>query len=265
MPNLNVLTWNSSGETEESARQLREVIGIAAGSGWIPQVILVQEARQQPGGLVYQMLDSLGSDYQGPPSHAVEGGAYSRGYLMLAHRSVVIRHAFERRDLSQDTKLLDIIGLLPPRPRQIALDMLPDMNMPAVAGLSVDGADVGLLTWHAPRGPGQLLTGLTLQGGASPDAFWFLQNSALYADLNAPGVGNLGLIAGDLNITRQEINRHIGHWDLPYVLRGWTGVSNTLDHILGRPQPGQANASFPVGWHFDTFSDHAVVIATVSW
>lgn len=265
MPNLNVLTWNSTGETAHGAVRLREVIDYLSGHGWQPQVIVVQEANQLPGGLIYQMLASLGNAYNQPPSHAQEGGTGGRGYLMLTHNSVQVQSAFTRFDLGQDAQLRNIINQLAPRPKQIALDELRDMRMPAGAGLLVNGAAVGLLTWHTPRGPGQLLTGLTLQGGANPDAFWFLQNSGGYASLTVPGAGNLGVIAGDLNITVQEINRHIGHPDLPYVLPGWVGLSNHLDHIIGHGQPGQANPTFPVGWNFDAPGTHAILVATASW
>lgn len=162
-------------------------------------------------------------------------------------------------------RLREVIYSLAPRPRNIALDELRDMRMPAIAGLIRDEAWVGFLTWHAPRGSGQLLTGLTLQGGANPDAYWFLQNSELYAKLTAPGSGNISVIAGDLNITVQEINWHIGYPDLPRVLPGWTGVSNNLDHIIGRSEPGQANPGFPVGWNFPAPGTHAILIAAVNW
>jgi hypothetical protein len=265
MPNLNILTWNSTGETQLGASRLREVIDYLVGYGWQPHVIVLQEASQNTGGDIYQMLSSLGGAYNQPPSHAPEGGSGGRGYLLLTHNSVPIRSAFTRYDLGQDKKLLSIISTFAPRPRQIALDELRDMRMPAVASLLFQGCSVAFLTWHTPRGPGQLLTGLTLQGGANPDAFWFLQNSGLYADLTAPGLGNLGVIAGDLNITVQEINRHIGHPDLPYVLPDWVGLSNNLDHIIGHPGPGQAKPNFPVGWNFEAPGTHAILVATASW
>lgn len=265
MPDLNVLTWNSTGETALGAARLQEVINYLAGLGWQPHVIVVQEANQAPGGLIDQMLASLGNGYNQPPSHTTEGGTGSRGYLMLTHSSVQIHRAFGRFDLGQDAQLGALINRLPVRARAIAVDELRDMRMPAIAVLGYQGAGVGLLTWHTPRGPGQLLTGFTLQGGANPDAFWFLQNSGLYADLTAPGAGNLGLIAGDLNITVQEINRHTGNRDLPYVLPGWVGVSNHLDHVIGHSQPGQADPRFPGGWNFEAPGTHAILAATVSW
>lgn len=265
MPNLNILTWNSTGESATGAARLREVINYLAGQGWLPHVIVVQEANQAPNGPIYQMLNGLGGAYNQPPSHATEGGPGGRGYLMLTHNTVAIQNAFARIDLGQDGALLAIINTFAPRPRQIALDELRDMRMPAGAGLIFNGAGVAFVTWHTPRGPGQLLTALTLQGGANPDAFWFLQNSGIYANLTAPGVGNLGVVAGDLNISVQEINRNIGYPDLPWVLPGWVGVSNNLDHIVGHSQPGQADSTWPVGYNFEAPGTHAILVGTASW
>lgn len=265
MPNLNILTWNSTGESALGAARLREVIDYLAGQGWQPHVIVVQEANQAPGGHIYQMLNALGNAYNQPPSHAQEGGPGGRGYLMLTHNSVAVKNPFARIDLRQDAQLLGIINGFAPRPKQIALDELRDMRMPAGCGLVFNGAGVAFVTWHTPRGPGQLLTALTLQGGANPDAFWFLQNSGIYASQTTPGPGNLGVVAGDLNITTLEINRNIGYPDLPWVLPGWVGVSNNLDHIVGHSQPGQADPTWPVGYNFEAPGTHAILVGTASW
>lgn len=266
MPNLNILTWNSTGESVQGAARLREVIDfLAAGQAWQPHIIVVQEANQAPGGPIYQMLNGLGNAYNQPPSHATEGGYGARGYLMLTHNSVAIQNPFARIDLNQDAQLLSAINKFMPRYKQIALDELKDMRMPAGCGVIFNGAGVAVLTWHTPRGPGQLLTGLTLQGGANPDAFFFLQNSGIYAKLIAPGAGNLGLVAGDLNITPQEINSDIGYPDLREVLRGWVGVSNNLDHIVGHSQKGRPDPAWPVGYNFEAPGTHAILIGTASW
>ncbi|MDT5027371.1 MAG: hypothetical protein QOE61_3797 [Micromonosporaceae bacterium] len=66
------------------------------------------------------------------------------------------------------------------------------MQSPATATLTGGGVRANFMTWHAPRGPGQVLQAATLQGGANPDAYLFLQNSTVYGGLTAPGVGNLG-------------------------------------------------------------------------
>lgn len=265
MPSVNVLTWNSTGESAAGAARLREVINYLVTNGWQPQVIVIQEAAQAPGGLIYQMLAGLGNAYHQPPSHAAEGGPGGRGYLLLVHASGTIQTAFGQADPGLDPQLLGIINGLPPRPRQIALDELRDMRRPAAAGLNFGGARMAFLTWHTPRGPGQLLAGLTLQGGANPDAFWFLQNTGFYAALAAPGAGNLGLIAGDLNITVKEINRNTGSPDLPYVLPGWSGLSSNLDHIVGHGEPFQPEPVFTNGGNFDAPGTHAILIGTVNW
>lgn len=264
MPNLNVISWNSTGESADGAARLREVIDWVAGHGWQPHVIVIQEANQAPGSPIYQMLAGLGNAYNQPPSHAVEGGPYGRGYLMLTHTSVVMASAFSRYDLGQDAQLLALINQFQGQWKQIALDELRDMRMPAVAGMFFHGAAVGFLTWHTPRGPGQVLQGVTLDGGANPDAFLFLQNSGLYTQLTAPGIGNLGVIAGDLNVTVQQLNGYVGQPGLAYILPGWVGLSNKLDHIVGHPQQGQP-VNFPTGGHYDAPGTHDILVATASW
>lgn len=148
MPDLNVLTWNSTGETAPGAARLQEVITHLAGNGWQPHVIVVQEANQAPGGLIYQMLAGLGG-YNQPPSHTTEGGSGSRGYLMLTHSSVQIHRAFGRFDLGQDAQLGALINRLSLRARAIALDELRDMRMPAIALLGYQGAGVAAYVAHA--------------------------------------------------------------------------------------------------------------------
>lgn len=264
MPNLNIITWNSTGETQQGADDLEEVITYLVTQNWQPHVIVVQEANQNPGGAIYTMLQGLGNAYNQPPSHAVEGGSGSRGYLLLTYNTVQLAVPFVRADLAQDQVLLNVIGTLPPQWRGIALNELAQMRMPAFAGLGYGGGQVPFLTWHAPRGPGPLLT-TVLPGGANADAFWFLQNSGLYNGITTPGAGNMGVIAGDLNITVAALNAPTGIPALPYILPGFTGVSDNLDHIVGHPQPGQPAPQFPFAGNFPASGTHNILVATVHW
>ncbi|HEX4726108.1 MAG TPA: hypothetical protein VH333_26605 [Pseudonocardiaceae bacterium] len=267
MSSLNVLTWNSTGETAQGAADLAGVINyLIQRENWQPQVIVIQEANANPGGAIYNMLASLGGAYNQPPGHAVEGGAYGRGYLLLTHRSVQVTVPFVRANLDQDPVLLNVINGLPPAWRTTALNELTGMRMPAVAGLVVGGAAVPFLTWHAPRGPGPLL-GTALPGGANADAFWFLQNSSVYQQLTAPGRNNVGVIAGDLNITYAAINAPTNIPALPEILPDFDGVSDNLDHIVAHPQPGQAAPTFPgaTTGHFPASGTHNILVSTIVW
>lgn len=266
MPNLNVVTWNSRGETAQGAAALLGVIDYLTSLGWQPHVIAVQEANAVAGGLIHQMLAGLGGAYNQPPAHAREGGTHGRGYLLTTHASVAGQGTFARYDLAGDAQLrqwcathLSLAG------QQVATQELATMRMPATASLTFQGRKVPFLSWHVPSGPGKVLTGATLQGGANPDAYLFLENSGGYQGLVGPGPNNLGTIVGDLNVTVAQINGQTGIPELPYLLDGWTGASDNLDHILGHPQAGQPNPTFPNGGNFPSSSDHRILASTVSW
>jgi hypothetical protein len=173
---------------------------------------------------------------------------------------------FTRYDLAQDWLLQQWINQnLSLAARQIAAQELATMRMPAMANLTFAGRSVPFLTWHAPRGPGQVLAGATLRGGANPDAYLFLQNSYAHVGLAGPGAGNLGVIAGDLNVTGAQINGGTGIPALPTILPGWVGVSNNLDHILGHQQAGQPNPTFPNSGNFQASGTHRILVSSVTW
>lgn len=266
MPNLNVVSWNSTGETAQGAADLHGVIQYVTAAGWQPHVIVVQEANAAPGGAIHTMLAGLGAAYNQPPAHAVEGGPGGRGYLLTTHTSVGGQGTFARYDLATDHVLQAwAAASLSLAAQQIAAQELATMRMPAAATLTFQGLTVPFLTWHAPRGPGQVLAGATLQGGANPDAYLFLQNSNAHVVLAGPGMGNLGLIAGDLNVTVQQINGPTGLPPMPRVLPGWSGVSDNLDHILGHPQAGQPDPTFSNSGNFPASGTHRILVSTVTW
>lgn len=264
MSNLNVVTWNSTGETPQGAADLQNVIQYLTAQNWQPHVIVVQEANQTPGGAIYTMLSGLGNAYTQPPSHAQEGGYRGGGYLLLTHRTVQVQGAFTRIDLAQDPMLNNVINMLPFQQRNTALNELAQLRMPAGTVFQFGGSTVPFLTWHAPRAPGPLL-GTALPGGANADAFWFLQNSGVYRNLTAPGMNDLGLVVGDLNITVTAINAPTGLPALPWVLPGFDGVSDNLDHIVGHPSAGQAAPTFPYAGNFQASGTHNILVSTVSW
>lgn len=286
MPNLNVLTWNSTGETLQGATALQTVIiNDLVANGWWPHVIVIQEANNLSGGLIHQMLAGLGGTlagqyppathgtYNSPPAHAKEDGPSGCGYLLTTHSSVAGQGTFARTDLSTDMVLQPWINNIPNSAvRQQAFNDLAGMGMPAMATLDFQGRTVLFLTWHAPRGQGHLthtaIPGTTLPGGANADAFLFLQNSRVYQTLVEPGMNNLGVIAGDLNVTSAGLKTSTSLPTLRRILPGWVGVSgdpNQLDHILGHQHPGQANPRFTNGGHFRASGTHEILVSTVAW
>ncbi|WP_437781699.1 hypothetical protein [Sorangium sp. So ce1097] len=266
MPNLHVLTWNSTGETPQGAADLQNVINHVTVNGWQPDVIVIQEANAAAGGVIYQMLAGLGGAYNQPPVHAMEGVPGGRGYLLLTSVAVGGQGTFATAVLDNDPVLRSWISSNLSLPgRQTAYAELQTMRMPATATLAFGGRMLPFLTWHAPRGPGQVLTGATLPGGANPDGYLFLQNSGIYQPLIAPGVNNIGLIAGDLNVTVAGLNQNTGIPALPYILPGFVGVSDNLDHILGHPNPGEANPTFSNSGHFAASGTHNILVSTVTF
>ena len=184
---LNILTWNSTGETPLGATTLGGVINNLVNQGRQPHVIVIQEANQAIGGSIYQMLANLGLTYNQPPSRAAEGpGQGGRSYLLLTHTSVQGQNTFQQQDLRGDAQLTGMIGRWAGdgnrNVRQAAQDLqalLNVMRMPAVADLTFNGAQVRFLTWHAPLGIGTViqLPGGRLPGSANPDAFFLLQET----------------------------------------------------------------------------------------
>ncbi|WP_261575075.1 hypothetical protein [Frankia gtarii] len=248
------------------ATALHEVINYLVGTGWQPHVIAIQEANSGSGGNIYAMLAGLGGAYNQPPVHATEGGSGGRGYLLITHNSVVGQGTFARTDLGTDWVLQQWIKASLSLPAQkIAADELAQMRMPAGAALAFQGRNVPFLTWHAPRGPGPILSSATLKGGANPDSYLFLQNSGVYLALAGPGVNNLAIIAADLNITVDQINASTGIPALPEVLDSWTGVSDNLDHIIGHPQAGQPVPAFQNSGNFLSVGTHRILVSTVVW
>lgn len=266
MPNLNVITWNSTGETAQGAADLQDVINYMTAGGLQPHLVVVQEANAAAGGLIYQMLAGLGLAYNQPPAHAIEGGPGGRGYLLLTRHTVAGQGTFVRTDLAADWVLQNWMNThLSLAARNIAYNELASMRMPATAALMIGRVNAPFLTWHAPRGPGQVLAAATLQGGANPDAYLFLQNSGVYLPLTGPGVNNLGLVAGDLNVTVEALNSNTGIPALPYILRNFVGVSDNLDHIVGHPNPGQANPTHTNSGNFPATGTHNILVSTVNW
>lgn len=267
MPTLNVITWNSTGETQQGAADLLNVINYMTLNGLSPNVIVIQEANINAGGPIYQMLAGLGGAYNQPPAHVTEGIPGGRAYLLLASNgSIAGQVTFAQANLANDPALQNWLNAnLSLYARQTAYAELQTMRMPATATLGFGGRIIPFLTWHAPRGPGQVLNGATLPGGANPDAYLFLQNSGFYTPLVAPGVNNIGLIAGDLNVNVAGLNQNTGIPALPYIVRGFVGVSDNLDHILGHPNPGGANPTFPNSGHFPASGAHNILVSTVSF
>jgi hypothetical protein len=267
MAELNVLTFNSGGETEDGARRLKQALSELDGMGRAPHVIVIQEANLNGTGPVESVLTQLNPHYYAqPPVKVPEGGSHGRAYLMITHQGLQVTVGFSQINLAYDNQLNQVISRMAPVHQTTARQVLSRMRMPAAAAMTAGNRGILFVTWHVPRGPGELLTGATLQGGANPDAFWFFQNSGFYGSmLTSPGHGNIGVIAGDLNVTTAQLNDATGIHDLPELLPGWDGLSDNLDHIVGYTEEGDAEPGFPFDLSFTQPGQHSILAGTVSW
>ncbi|MDT5027372.1 MAG: hypothetical protein QOE61_3798 [Micromonosporaceae bacterium] len=105
MTTLNILTWNSNGETQQAALDLQGVIVKLNQNGWLADAIVIQEANAAPGGYIYQMLSGLGGVYNAQPTHTTEGIPGGAGYLLLTRTSVGGQNTFARYNLAADAGL----------------------------------------------------------------------------------------------------------------------------------------------------------------
>ena len=240
MPDLNVISWNSTGETPAAGHALSDVMHVripACAPGWIPHVIAIQEAQQLPGGPIHQMLSgaaAVGNHNIVPVqnylvSHVPEGLGGNRGYIVAVYQNaasppnfVTVTGALGIESFGGDAGVTNFIhNNIPLNFRLIALQTRDQIRSPAAMGLQFGGRTVILMTWHTSRGPSRVTEGgaVNLPGGVQPDSFLFLQNSNFYANsLNAPGMTGLSVIAADLNLDIAAINQPTGWVTLPRIL-----------------------------------------------
>jgi hypothetical protein len=271
MPNLNILTWNSRGESPAKAAFLQNLIlHNSSFPGWQPDVIIIQEAMANAGGAIWNMLAGLGGVAGGgnytltAPQFVGIGG---EGYILKVSNPVTLAlWAFQAVNLAADPGVVAAIGMFPPGTRPTATAAVAAMRKPGAVQLTFGGRLVRFMTWHAPRGPGQILLGTS--ASVNYDAYFFLQSSNFYAVLGAPGASNLSITAGDLNVTDAQLGAPTG---LPHPINGlfpnWAGISSRLDHVLARRDGGGAGIGFPTHGAFGTggLSDHDVLLSTVQW
>lgn len=276
MPSLNLLTWNSRGESVAKATFLHDlIVNNTVVPGWTPDVIVIQEAMSAPGGALWAMLSNLGTP--GTPEFCPAylgrvpqfAGIPGEGYILMLSAPTSLTTAFAAVDLSVDPGVVSTITnpAFTPGQRADLLAAVTTYRAPAHAQLSRSGRTIELLTWHAPLGPG-LPFMLGARASVNYTAYFLLQRSDLYNHtLCHPGAvgANLGLIAGDLNITVQDLMQPTLVPLVPALLPGWRAVSNHLDHVCGRTDNGTAGITFQHAGHYPSPSDHNVLVGTITW
>lgn len=271
MPTINVLTWNSRGESPAKATFLQSLIlNNPSVPGWQPDLIFIQEALASPGGAVWNMLSNLGAQPGGAnyTAHAAQFAALaSEGYIFKVSNNITVSGTFGTIDLARDAGVIASINAFSIPERRVATAEVRAMRNPAYTSVTIAGRLVSFLTWHAPLGPSAVIHGIS--AAVNYDAYYFLQNSTYYTGtLRQPGVGNLALVAGDLNVTDNDLSNPTHAPAIPRLFPSWVGVSSKLDHILAYRNVGPATSiTFPNAGAYSTggVSDHAVQVSTVKW
>jgi exonuclease III len=263
MPNINIMSWNSNGETAAKAAFLQNLI---LNTPPAPDVILIQEARAAAGGAIFNMLGGLGGNYNmTAPQFA---GIAGEGYILAVSNNVTLPTPFNVVDLAMDPGVIAAIAdFLTPAARAAAKSEVKAMRDPAQASIGFAGRNVNVMTWHAPIGPSQVIQGIN--AAVNYDAYYYLQNSNYYlGTLRLPGNNNLSIVAGDLNVTRNDLSDKTHASGVELLLPDWVGVSSGLDHILAFRDKGsvkQIKFQNDVAYDTNGLSDHDVQVVTVQW
>ncbi len=267
MPGINVMTWNSRGESPAKAAFIQNLIlNNPVVPGWQPDVIFIQEAVIGGGGQIFAMLAGLGAQPGGAiySNHApallqTQGDGL---ICMLSNNATAIANNFALVDLPNDPGTNAFINTLPANSRPTARNEVAAMRMPGSIRFTFAARTIEAMTWHTPLGPGQLLHGNV--AAVNYDAFAFLFTSNYYtANLDNPGLGGLGLVSGDLNVV--NLNANTGIPQMATLFPGWVGFSNNLDHSIGVDNGGAVafnNAGF---FPSNGLSDHAVLVGQITW
>lgn len=284
MPDLRVLTWNSSGEADGRGAQLALVTnlvnGAAAAAGNVPvQLVTIQEAANAPGSIsaalnngppfnVFVQPEGFCSEYLPPPAQPFRVGntrSYRIAWLVNdpapANNLVAVgAPALVNLDPNNDAGVNGYINGLGFAPGAVGAVRTAAGNMrwPVYQRFTYAGCNVHFFTWHASLRASWLganYTGLNYLG--FPEGFLFFQNSTFYNNI----VGGLGgndviIIAGDLNITQAQIAN-------PAFFAPYVGVTANLTHIIAHCPTGAAvnqNVAY-----MTPFPPHTILTARVQW
>lgn len=276
MPDLRIVSWNSTGENLAKAAELDAVrVALTGLNPLYPvypnvDIYLIQEAQQLPGGAISVALNNFGGYNISHIPEQVGGGG--RGYICATRNaSVNVLQPLQLWDYNIDPINTLWRQNLPP-----GFNLADSTGIgvggqtartPAYTILQVGGQLVVLVTWHAPIGVSMLpiIMG-AMQGGALIDAYLALENSQLVQNPNAvvgvPNVASLVVVAGDLNATAAALGQAYGAF---VPLNNFNdGYSNNVDHILAW-RNGGGILNVVEGNNTPSTSVHNIISARVQW
>lgn len=287
MPDLRVLTWNSSGEADGRGTELvnrTNDINLAYPHPAVPvQLVAIQEAAGGAGGSIATALAGtapFNPQFVQPhylvPEHitnAQPGRVGHSANYRLAHMAnhptgalnltLVAGPALVNLDPAADTGVDAYITgrrfnrLVDQDVRRAAANM----RFPVYQRFNYAGGTVHFFTWHVEHRRhwgGATFLNTNFQGPALVESLFLFQRSQFYTNLvNGLTVNDVIIIAGDLNISGRDVQRR-GIFD------NYEGATNNLDHVLAYSP--SANLRVHDGVHYTTnYPPHNIVSARVHW
>lgn len=287
MPDLRILTWNSSGEADGRGAALANVTNHINGgaAGTVPvQVVAIQEAQVSNGGSIQATLAGTApfSTSFGQPQ------GFSREHLPTQTQPVTPSRAYRLSYMATNAVLANnlvavgaptlvnlsptadagvnayITGLHAPFQQDRAIRLAAaNLRYPLYQAYTYAGGTVHFFTWHVDHAANWrnaiFLNYTNYQGPAYFEAFVFFQNSTFYANMMTNlGPNDVVIIGGDLNMTPQDAQQ-------PGIFNNFVGVSNNLDHILAFSLSANLAVNQGVHYAFPNFGPHDILSARVQW
>ena len=274
MPSLNILSWNTHGESHEKAIYLDKIVTyLKANNQWTPDVVFIQGAHVNPNGEVYRYLKSC-TLFKNPVAHVPAGGGSGCSYLMAVAPHVTITKRFSSLAFLHDKGVQRWIdSSFDQDYRKIVTAEVAEFCNLGVVEIDVEDSSVRLATWHAHRGYSCINSHPSrLRGDANPDAYLVLEASDYYNDfLTDLGNVQVSSICGDLSIYHDDLGRSIKLFDKSSytVLENWTGNGSKIDNITALfKKDGYVTQGLEISEHENMLcglSGSGIVGGTIVW
>lgn len=280
MPDLRVVTWNSTGEGDGQGQVLADTvvqINATHAAGSVPvQIVVTQEASVNPGSIHAALGQPPFAQFVQPPGFAREqlpppaqpyrvgvSRAYRLSWLTTQIANPPADPVLVNLDPAHDPGVNDFISSLQVNHRTLADIVVAAGNIrwPIYMPFAYQGCTVHFFSWHAPlrhQWLGATFANITLQGPALAEAFLFFQRSTFYTNIMRNlSTYDLVVIAGDFNMQQRDLQHR-------EMFPQFIGASEGLDHILAYSR----SPHLAVGENeaYDTpYGPHAILTARIHW
>lgn len=284
MPDLRVVTWNSTGEADGRGAELvaaTQQINTDYATDVPVQLIAIQEANATGGSIQTALTNSAPFNTQFVQPHtlirehdmAAQTGrvGVSKAYRlshMATHATVANNltsvagpHLVDLRPTS-DAGVNTYINSksFSPRKEVDVREAAKNMRFPVYQRFTYGGGSVHFFTWHVEQRAhwlGATFLTASFEGPALIEAFAFLQQSTFYTNVKNSLTGNdVLIIAGDLNISERDVQG---------VFSNFVGYSQNLDHILAYSPSMNLDVDQGEDYDESDYGPHNLLTARVRW